>query len=69
MIFPKIHSSLITPNWELSAMPTLKIHGRELDIIEKEFSSFPLGPNFESLGNEKQKEVTSKKIYFDFLKV
>ena len=61
--------SLIAPNWELITMPTMKIHGGDLDIIEKEFSSFFLGANFKTLGYEKKKEATNKKICFDCPKV
>ena len=50
-------------------MPTMKIHGGELDLVEKEFSSFPPGLNFKTHGYEKKKEATSKNIYFNCQKV
>jgi len=50
-------------------MPTMKIQGGELDLVEKEFSSFPPGQNLKTLGYEKKKESMGRNIYFDCLKV
>jgi hypothetical protein len=50
-------------------MPTMKIHGGELDPVEKEFYLFPPGLNFKTLGYEKKKIATGKNIYFDRPKV
>jgi hypothetical protein len=47
----------------------MKIHGGEFDLIEKEFSSFSLGPNFNTLGYEKKNEATGRNNYFDCPKV
>ena len=34
-------------------MPTMKIRGGDLDLVEYEFNSFPPGKNLKTLGYEK----------------
>ena len=36
-------------------MPTMKIRGGDLDLVEYEFNSFPPGKNLKTLGYEKKK--------------
>ena len=50
----------MTPNWELIAMPTMKIPGGELDPAEKEFSTFLPGLNSKSLGYDKKKKLRAR---------
>jgi hypothetical protein len=57
------------PQQELIPMPTMKIRGGDLDLVEYEFTSYPPGTNLKTLGFEKKEEAAGKNIYFDHLKV
>ena len=50
-------------------MPTMKIHGADLDLVEYEFNSFPAGRILKTLGYEKIKEAAGKNIYVNHPKV
>jgi len=50
-------------------MPTMKIRGVDLDLVEYEFNSFPPGQNLKTIGYEKKKESDGKNICFDHPKV
>lgn len=46
-------------------MPTMKIHGADLDLVEYEFNLFPAGHNLKTPGYEKIKEAAGKNICFN----
>jgi hypothetical protein len=50
------------PQQELIPMPTMKIRGGDLDLVEYEFNPFPPGQNLKTLEFEKKDEAAGKNI-------
>jgi hypothetical protein len=50
-------------------MPSMKIHGGDLDYVTCEFNSYPPGPNLKIRGYEKKREAEGRNMTFDRMKV